>query len=520
MADPVLPALDVAIGAIGLLVNVRNGIDMIIRDKDHVKGFIITDIALAGWKITLLSNQLLLWKRLWMIPDHTSYSLFVDYWGTTGASRVHEVLETTEHISRQIQCEFNSKFGKAQADAHERLQRSGGLAQHEQTSEGKRQQRLQGRLDVFNLNYRLARRARLALFNSPTFQRHLKTLQESIEILESLSVSEFQLHHDFKYDAEAARKMGLRSHLLDLANRAAESSVDLIEWCKHRNLPPTMAIDLQLDLAYGSMIQPRHEYIAQRANQKGFPYYLRLPNYANAEDRYQGFAIQNETKFEALKHLVEQLSQEDHRGNGDGVTTQNTESLRQVLSIRHQGLLKSLHHQFSLPERYKLAYELSESALVLLASTSLCELCVCAIRRFCHDDAEHEYEYYMRINNAHGLKSWAGDVHVADRWCRKELLDMHICRLGVVLAEICTGTVAKDVRYDSQSEEVRITLNVGSNSSDQLMDCCPEEVADLVKDAAGVDLSGAVYYCLRRNVTPERVGENDLLAFYNRVVAP
>lgn len=64
MPDLVLPAVGVAIAATGPLVNVRNGIDMIIRDKGHVEGFIVTDVALAGWKLTLLSNQLELWKRL------------------------------------------------------------------------------------------------------------------------------------------------------------------------------------------------------------------------------------------------------------------------------------------------------------------------------------------------------------------------------------------------------------------------------------------------------------------------
>lgn len=128
-----------------------------------------------------------------MIPEHTPYSLFVDYWGTTGASRVIEILATTEYISRQIEREFNSKLGKTRADAHQRLRTSGGLAENEQTSEAKQQKRLQEGFDWFNLNFRQARRARLALFNSPTFQTHLKTLQESIESLESLSVSEFQL---------------------------------------------------------------------------------------------------------------------------------------------------------------------------------------------------------------------------------------------------------------------------------------------------------------------------------------
>jgi hypothetical protein len=518
MADPVLPVVGVAIAAIGLLVNVRNGIDMIIRDKDRIKDFVITDVALAGSKVTILSNQLELWKRLWLITDHTPRTLFEAYWGKTGADRVHDALELTEHISREIESEFASKYGRVQAEAQERIQRSGLLAKHEQTSEGKRQKRLQARIDAFNLNYRPTRRARLVLFNSPTFQRHLKELQESIESLELLSVSEFSLHHNFIYDAEVAGKIGLKSHLIFLA-RAARSSVDLVEWCKRQNLPPTMAIDLHLDLAYGSM-QPRHEYIAQRANQNGFPYYLRVCNDANVEDedRYMGFLVENETKFESLKNHLEQL-RVDHESGSDGdALALSTESMRNVLSIRHQNLLESLHHQFSLPERYKLAYEISESALVMLASTSFCELCVCTLRRYYLGDAENDHEYYIRVNNAHEeLETPPGDVHVADRWCRRELLGMHIRRLGVVLTEICTGAVVRNVRYDPQSKEVRMTIIDGS---DQSIDCSPEKVADLVKDAAGVDLSGAVYYCLRRDITPERVGEKDLLAFYNRVVAP
>lgn len=71
---------------------------------------------------------------------------------------------------------------------------------------------------------------------------------------------------------------------------------------------------------------------------------------------------------------------------------------------------------------------------------------------------------------------------------------MHIRRLGIVLTEICAGALVKDVRYDSQSQEVKISLNVGSEPGDELNDYGSEGVADLVKGTAGVDLSGVVYF--------------------------
>lgn len=83
------------------------------------------------------------------------------------------------------------------------------------------------------------------------------------------------------------------------------------------------------------MNQPRHAYIAQRAHQEGFPYYLRLPNDANAEDGYLEVKVQSKSNFESFKHLVEQISLDDQDGNGDDVPTQDTESLRKVLSIRY-----------------------------------------------------------------------------------------------------------------------------------------------------------------------------------------
>lgn len=537
MPEPVLAFVSLGIAAIGLLVTLRNAIDIIIRDKDHIQGFIVTDLVLVRVEITLLENRLQLWRKLWSIYDGVPYHQFVTFWGNSGASQIHEVVGTAERVSQEIANEFQSVYGVKQADARNRLSVMGLLRKHETTSEQRRQKMMEKLMIEYNTEFRLAKRTKLSLFNSPTFQNHLKTLENSVVALENLSVSEFEKHHDFPYDERAAKELGLQAILLQLARESAESTTDLLEWCQKRRLPETMAIDFHLDLAYRSGMQSRNEYLTHRARQKGYPYYIRLANDTD-EDGYLEVVLHSKVKISGLEQLVENLATEapgsenissigspenqnsSCRHNIGDRPTQISESLRNVLLSSPQKLEDSDYHQFSRPERYKLAYELSEMALVLLSSTSLCQMCVCAVRRLCFDPVEDEYGHLIRINNAHGLETGSPVAQDSDWWCKRELLNMHILRVGIVLVEVSTGAVVKYAKHDVRSNEVKITLGFDNQPADDLKDCSPSKIASIVKDAAGEDLSRAVYFCLRQYIRPENIKEKHLAAFYNRVVAP
>jgi hypothetical protein len=524
MLDVVLPAIGFGIAAIGVLVTVRNGIDLILRDKTHVESSVMTDLVLVGTEITVLEDSLELWKKLWSIFNGVPQSQLITFWGDSGASLILRLLGTTELISKDIEKQFESMYGGVREAARNRLLKSELLEQDEPTSERHRQKMTKRLRAEYDEHVKLSKKIKLALFEAPTFQHHLQTLKTSIDGLQKLSIIEFEKNNDFKYDEEAARELGLQSILLDFTEKIAQPISKLFIWCKQQSLPKTMAIDLQLDLAYGCRMEPRNKFLAQRAAHDGYPYYLRLPNDASVEDGYLQVVLESEAEYSNLDQLVHQLAREPYTDedehNAASQPTQSSESLRTILLKSAKNLVVSEYHPFSRRERYKLAYELSEVSMVLLASTSLCELCVCAIRRFCHDAAIQDHEHLIRIKNAHELESSSQKIEDPDRWCKKELRNMHILRLGIVLVEVSTGGVVKDAKYDLQSREVKMTLEIAGYPPEELKDCTPDKVADFVKAAGGEDFSWAVHYCLRRGVTPEIVVKKDVLLFYHNVVAP
>lgn len=523
MPDVVLPAIGFGIAAIGFLATVRSGIDLILRDKNHVDSSFVTDLVLVGTEITLLEDRLELWKTVWLMFEGTPPSQVIVFWGDSGAADIRRLLGVTEQISEGIKNQFQSMYGGVREDARNYLLESGLLEQDEPTSERHRQLMTKRLKDEYDKHVKLPKRIKLALFESPTFQSHLQTLKTSIIQLETLSTSKFERKNKFGYDEKAARDLSLQSALFDLAGAAQPISAFVI-WCKQRCLPTTMAIDIQLDLAYGCGMEPRNTFLAQRAARDGYPYYLRLPNDASPKDGYLAVALTSEEEFLDLDQLIQTLATDPH-GHDDphaatNQPTQSSESLRKILLSSPKKLVESDYHPFSRLERYKLAYELSEVAMVLLSSDAFCQLCVCSIRRICLNTAMQDYEHFIRIKNAHELESSSQVVEDSDRWCKKEVLKMHILRLGIVLVEVSTGGVVKDAKYDKQSGEIKLALEIPGYPSEELKDCSLEKTALIVKEAGGEDLTWAVHYCLLRGVMTATTGEEDITLFFNKVVAP
>lgn len=128
-----------------------------------------------------------------------------------------------------------------------------------------------------------------------------------------------------------------------------------------------------------------------------------------------------------------------------------------MLSETAEDFEHSLHGEFSKEQRTKLAYELAESALILLGTGWFSELCSCAVRRCCLDDTRDEYEYSVRIKNVRHLEPGSGEAQALKQWCEEELKDMHIRRLGIVLAEIAIGAYIFGAVYNHNKKRVEIT---------------------------------------------------------------
>jgi len=493
MPDPIIPAIGLGIAAVGLLATVRNGIDLILRDKNHIQESLVMDIILVGVEITMLDDRLELWKRVWLIFDETPATQLISFWGAAGAGSIQRLLGVIEQKARDIESMFDSMYGSVREDARQRLLKAGLIEPGQPASSGSQRKMMTERLqEDFDRHIKLPKKVKLALWEAPTFQNHLKVLGTSIEKLESMSVAKFEKENDFKYDEEAARKLADQSALFDLAKKASVPIRDFVMWCKDRQVPQTMAIDIQLDLAYTREKIPRNILLVERSTHDGCPYYLRIANDASPDEGYFQVALKTQGEYTDLGQLIQSLSG-DQAGDHDAeLPTQISQSLRKILSSSPKKLEESAYHPFSRTERYQLAYELCEVAMVVLASDALCELCVCAIRRYCIDSAMQDYEHLIRIKHAHELECGVQLTEDPNRWCKSEILDRHILRLGIVLVEISTGGIIKSAKIDEGSGELRLTLDVPGSPPEELKDCTSERIALVVKAAAGEDLSWAV----------------------------
>lgn len=525
MPDPILPAVGITISAIGLLFTVRNGIDLILRDKDKVAD-IVEDLLGAQAQISLLEDRLIIWKRFWSIYDGIPFGHFITLWGRLGADEIHNLLASTEHLSRAMSEDFESKYGARRIDALSH--------QIKGISESDRLTMIRKIIASYKKEFKLGKRIRLALFYSPTFQRHLDALKSRIDDLDALSTSSFQINHPYAYDEQASKALGLQTVLTELRDKAAKSTVKIIDCCRRRELPENMAIDFLFDLAYKSESKLRYESLHHRATQAGYPYYLRIVNDTGLTDGNHEILLKSELDFEnRFKKLLARLgetkaesrcpipgSKNSPRQYNRLAPLQKSESLKWILSESPLKLGDSDYHSFSRAERYKVAYELSELALILLASSQLRDLCICGVQRVCVDAAEAVYQHLIRINNIHEFNQRSNDAQEIQRWCRTKLLNMHILRLGIVLAEISIGSMVEDATYDTEAGMVKMTFVAPGENPREMRDCTPDVVARVVKESAGEDLSRIVLYCLRRDVRYDQITKGDCESFYNWVVAP
>src|SRR2546423_1847675 len=116
MPDVVLPIVSFTFGSVGFLATVRNGITLILNDRDSFKRF-GKDLVPHLSEVTSLSRRIERWRKLWKIHDGAPSGLPRVYWGVRGGQRMLALLTTTESTCREIKDEFESCYGEARYEA-------------------------------------------------------------------------------------------------------------------------------------------------------------------------------------------------------------------------------------------------------------------------------------------------------------------------------------------------------------------------------------------------------------------
>ena len=539
MTDPVLPIVGFVFGAIGFLATVRNGIERILNDVDRFKRH-GQDLVPLLCETELLSGQLEIWKRFWRIYEGAPARLLDEYWGSLGAARLEALLASANAASENVQLEFERRYGHviyALEDSRD----------YATLSQDRRDRRLRKHIKKYKEEFPVLARANVSLFKGPLFRLHLDALKASVSGLEQASLVEYM--QEWTCDASDVeshvRETGTQFLLTRLAEASTGTSKALLEILRPSD---DLIIDLQANQGYGVPVPRRSEVLAVRAGDRRFPYHFRIRSmgtnpYTTLDATVKAISaatqgpltpsldaavssLLGDRRGEASIFFRHQHSGKTFKLSQVTATSQATKSLRAILrSSRPLDMLQSLHGEFSWAERIKLAYELAETALLLLQTNWFQGLCSCAIHRACiapEDEADGEYsDFRLRMTYIEHIDSESGQLETWKQWCEEELKDMHIRRLGLLFIEIALGIPVLDAGYDKIKR--RVELEYSSNTScasDRTRPYIPQEIAQRVEQAAGEDFSQAVEYCLRQGKKPEDITSRELEGFYNRVVAP
>jgi len=538
---PFYPSLDLFSAAIGFLATVRNGIELILNDIDRFRQHGRNLVPLLC-EIELLAGQLSIRKRFWKIYEGVPAGLLSEYWGVFGAARLEALLASANAASKDISVEFERRYGNIIYVPVDRRDQTT-LSQH------RRESRLRAHIKKYKEEFPTLARANVALFQGPLFRRHLDALKASVSELEQAALVEYT--QEWVCDARSAEshinETGSQYTLTHLADTSTSTSETLLELLDCSN---DLIIDLEASQSYGVPIPRRSEVLAARAGDQGFPYHFQIVSMAT--NPFTSFDAEvMSTVTEAQEPLPSSLEEavasalgdrrreagisfgQQHNGRnfvlrlGQATrTSRRSESLRAILqSSRLCDMLQSLHGDFSLTDRIKLAYELAETALLLLKTNWLQGLCSCAIQRTCispQDGYDGEpSDFRLRMTYIEHIDSDSGQLETRKQWCEEGLKEMHIRRLGILFIEIALGTSVLDAGYHAIKRHVEMVYNTeGLMASDCTQAYIPREVAQRVEQAAGEDFSQAVEYCLRQRAKPEHIDMPELQRFYNRVVAP
>ena len=172
MADVVLPILGFVFGSVGFLTTVRNGVTLILNDRDSFKRFGKDLVPLLS-EVTSLSRRIERWRKLWKIHDGAPRGLLRVYWGVQGGERMLALLTTTESTCREIKDEFESRYGEARYEAEAK---PGILSEQELLSSEANEARLDKHTRRWKRKFGVGGRTSNALLQGPLFRKHLDFL--------------------------------------------------------------------------------------------------------------------------------------------------------------------------------------------------------------------------------------------------------------------------------------------------------------------------------------------------------
>src|SRR5271170_6187620 len=180
MPDVVLPIVGFVFGSVGILAAVRNGVTLILNDRDLFRRFGKDLVPLLS-EVTSLSRRIERWRKLWKIHDGAPKGLPRAYWGVQGGQRMLALLTTTESTCREIKDEFESRYGEALCEAKTRPRV---LSEQELLSSEANEARLANHTRRWKRRFGVGGRISIALLQGPLFRRHLDFLGNYVSRLE------------------------------------------------------------------------------------------------------------------------------------------------------------------------------------------------------------------------------------------------------------------------------------------------------------------------------------------------
>ncbi|KAL8836468.1 MAG: hypothetical protein Q9170_002901 [Blastenia crenularia] len=224
------------LGSLSFVVTVRNSVDRVLQDTDAYKtqpeGF-----ERFSSKLMVLAIHLRSWRDFWNIYDKTPTEIFKSYWGDTGSEQIRRLLS---HIHRQfekVNAEFELNFG----DHIRHRTTRGGLHGHLYSKKVDIES-LENVLDSSTRKSGRLQRVKTALFTGPIFQKHLETLDASVNLLHELSKNCFVEHvcgyKDTAWEHQV-EYIAARSHLTHLAHSstfASQALQDLVKTSDGHNV--------------------------------------------------------------------------------------------------------------------------------------------------------------------------------------------------------------------------------------------------------------------------------------------
>jgi hypothetical protein len=537
-------------GLLGFIVMARNSISTIINDVDAVRTD--TDVLVpAAIRLTMLFAGITRWKTFWRVSDGMPLALFDSYWGPDGRQDILRLLALLKDKAATLYDEFSSKYGSGMIE-RATLPAVGALAYNEVRETNilrAFQMRYEGEVNVF-------RRTRKALFQWPQFEKHLKTLEDWLELLHDSSIRYFTSYNSFDEDSEWRRHVDVVSTRLILTRVADRYSLASATLEKMLQDAGGHAVDLYLD----HRIDPadpasRMEIFshAVREDSNSFQYNFCLfsvrdpsnvlvdfscrlapvqstTTAANIGRQYQSFSaatrdLLTPTNLQPCASFRLQASDDvpafilEKLAERSGVVEDDlhVQCLRTFMAGNKMDYGEELHGPFKSEERWRLAYELAEWALFFLKTNWFSKLCSCSVYRM--ETATLRTRFLTRIGRIDHVDTTTGDLGSGRQWCEEEIKDMHIRRLGVLLVEIALGFPVPDlVLHPRKGVLFDHELDLEDREKTTVLD--RRAINRKIKREMGQDYTDAVDYCLRQSIPPARVRTRDLRSFQLNVVEP